>query len=163
MRETIRGVGLALSDRARLLAVVAAVLVIFTFAVWWLAAAWFEPSVEPLIGLRSLWISDMHTVVTLDSLDPDTSTIVAHVSTNLDDTQLFLFDSDLRRQIPALGSLKAVPPSSEYTVYYQRPEIQDLSPIFNLTGLRLVLKPPGIAIPSSRSSENRACTRLTGT
>jgi hypothetical protein len=136
--ETLRKAGQILKNRVRLLTVIAGFLVIFAFALWWLAAAWFEPPVDPLIGLRGLWSRDMRTVVTLDSLDPDTSTVVAHVSTNLDDTQLFLFDPDVSRQISAMGSLKAVPPSSEYTVYYQRPEIQDLSPIFNLMGLRLI-------------------------
>jgi hypothetical protein len=80
----------------------------------------------------------MHTIVVLDTLDPDTSTVVAHVSTSIDEAALFLFDPMVSDQIPALKHLDNVPARSKYHVYYLRPEVRDLSGVFNLLGLRMI-------------------------
>ncbi|MEG9437812.1 hypothetical protein JAO29_16820 [Edaphobacter sp. HDX4] len=94
----------------------------------------------------------MRTVVTLDSLDPDTSSIAAHVSTVFNQSDL-LFDPSVTKQIPELVCSGRLLSASQCSVYFQQPRLADLSPIFAISGLRLInqqsLPPP--AFDSVRS------------
>jgi hypothetical protein len=87
----------------------------------------------------------MRTVVTLDTLDPDTSTVAAHVSTTISESDLF-WDPSIAQQIPELKDrhpMDDLPPWSEYRVLYQQPDIKDLSSIFSLLGLRMIFQMVG--------------------
>lgn len=111
---------------------------LLTGGIWFLWVAWVEERVDVWVNFRSLYLSSMSTIVTLDTLDPDTSTVVAHVSTSTSEPSLFLFDPTVSKQIPALKNLDNIPARSKYRIYYLRPEIRDLSSSFNLLGLRMI-------------------------
>jgi hypothetical protein len=111
--------------------------------VWCLWAAWNEDREDFSLHLRELRMDTMRTTVTLDTLNPDTATVIAHLSSNLSEDNLFQFDPSVQKQIPELTNMKKDPPQSKFRIDYQKPYIDDLSPIFGLLGLRLIFQNTG--------------------
>lgn len=126
-------------NRARRWLIIFSVLIVFALCFWSLGLAWIgnPPRVDLGLAGRSLKISAMRTIVTLDSLDPDTSTVVAHTSTSLDERSL-IFEPNVQKEIPEIKNALEMPKKSEYQIYYLPPKISDLSPMFGLAGLRLI-------------------------
>jgi hypothetical protein len=141
-RRRVYEFGHQLRSHARQWVVISIAVVSLVAFLW---SAWLQGRGPDFrFGFRALRPSSMRTVVTLDALDPDTSTVVAHVSTILSESDLFWLDPSIIEQIPELkGRGLEVPPRSEYRVYYQQPEIRDLSSSFSLLGLRMIFQMVG--------------------
>jgi hypothetical protein len=131
--------GQQIRTRSDRIIVVSVLMALLAGIIWFSGAAWMQAPVDTLVNFRSLEIHGVRTVVTLDTLDPDTSTVVAHISTNPANPDLFLgFEPSVVQQIPELKPMITNPAPSEYKVYYQQPEVRDLSSIFDLLGLPMI-------------------------